>query len=99
MQAKEPRSSKTFYFVDKCLPFGASISHSHFQHFSNALKHIFEYLWREEEGISKLDPELRKDLIKFITNYLDDFLFIALTVGKCNKMVNVSWTCAKHWEF
>ena len=31
------------FFVDKCLPFGASISCAIFQRFSNALKHLIEY--------------------------------------------------------
>ena len=40
MKAVNPKDGKTYYFVDKCLPFGASISCSHFQRFSNAVKHI-----------------------------------------------------------
>ena len=31
MMAQDPISKKCYYFVDKCLPFGASISCSHFQ--------------------------------------------------------------------
>ena len=40
MKAVSPIDGKTYYFVDKCLPFGASISCSHFQRFSNAIRHI-----------------------------------------------------------
>ena len=40
MKAKHPKSGVWYYFVDKCLPFGASISCSHFQAFSNAIAHI-----------------------------------------------------------
>ena len=40
MFAVNPLNGKIQYFVDKCLPFGASISCSHFQRMSNALKHI-----------------------------------------------------------
>ena len=43
MKAIDPQSGKTFYFVDKCMPFGAAISCSHFQRFSNALAHIVTY--------------------------------------------------------
>ena len=39
MKAVSPIDGKTYYFVDKCLPFGASISCLHFQRFSNAVKH------------------------------------------------------------
>ena len=42
-KAKEPRDGKIKYFVEKCLPFGASISCSHYQRFSNALCHILEF--------------------------------------------------------
>ena len=40
LKAEDPRDGKIKYFVDKCLPFGASISFSHYQRFSNSLKHI-----------------------------------------------------------
>ena len=40
MKAENPLDGKVYYFVDKCMPFGASISCSHFQRFSNALAHI-----------------------------------------------------------
>ena len=40
MKATNPLDGKTYYFVDKCLPFGASISCSVFQDFSNAVAHI-----------------------------------------------------------
>ena len=36
MKAENPVDQKVYYFVDKCLPFGSSISCSHFQRFSNA---------------------------------------------------------------
>ena len=40
MKAESPIDGKVYYFVDKCLPFGASISCLHFQRFSNAIRHI-----------------------------------------------------------
>ena len=58
------------YFVDKCLPFGVSISCSHFQCISNGLRHIVEVKNRTT-----------------ITNYLDDFLFLALTLLRCNYLL------------
>ena len=54
MKAKDPRTGKTFFFVDKCMPFGAAISCSHFQRFSNALSHIVKY-FTEYENINYLD--------------------------------------------
>ena len=57
------------YMLDKCMPFGASISCKIFQDFSDSLKFIIE----QKPGIPK-----------HITNYLDDFLFIALSMMRCN---------------
>ena len=62
MMAKNPLTGKWQFFVDKCLLFGSSISCSHFQRVSNALKLIVK---------TKTHSPL--------TNYLDDFLFYALT--------------------
>ena len=41
MKAVNPQNNKTYFFVDKCLPFGASISCSLFQEFSDAVAFIF----------------------------------------------------------
>ena len=70
MYAEHPETGEILYFVDKCLPFGASISCSHFQHISNGLRHIVEVKNRTT-----------------ITNYLDDFLFLALTLLRCNYLL------------
>ena len=37
LKATHPVTGKTYYFVDKCLPFGSSISCAHFQAISNAI--------------------------------------------------------------
>ena len=69
LKCVHPRMGKIVYFFDKCLPFGASISCSHFQRVSNGLRHIVEF----KAGIPKS-----------ITNYLDDFLYIAFALRTCN---------------
>ena len=43
MKAKSPMDGKWYFFVDKCLPFGAAISCSHFQEFSNAIAFVIEW--------------------------------------------------------
>ena len=48
MMAIHPENNKKYYFVDKCMPFGASISCSHFQRFSNALAHIFRVITKND---------------------------------------------------
>ena len=72
MKAEDPETGKTYYFMDKCLPFGASISCMIFQAFSNALSHILR---------TKMQSPM------CLTNYLDDFLFIAYTKLLCDQMV------------
>ena len=71
MLAYHPITNQAQYFVDKCLPFGASISCAIFQRISNGLKHIME---------------VRHKIT--LTNYLDDFLFLALTILHCNYLVS-----------
>ena len=72
MKARDPLTDEWKYFIDKCLPCGASISCALFQRFSDALCHLIEY---------------RVGRKKSLTNYLDDFLFIALTIALCNGMI------------
>ena len=72
MKTQHPESGEWKYFVDKCLPLGASISCAIFQRVSDALKYLIEFhtsAWNR------------------ITNYLDDFLFIALTLIRCNFLI------------
>ena len=72
LKAIDPADNKLKYFIDKCLPFGASISCVLYQRFSNALHHIVETRTRK----------------KGITNSLDDFLFIAISKLICNWMMD-----------
>ena len=72
MKASHPISGKTFYFTDKNMPFGGSISCSLYTAFSNALAHVISHY---------TGTQMR------IVNYLDDFLFIAVSESQCNDMV------------
>ena len=60
------------YFVDMCMPFGVSISCAIFQAFSDALRHIMEWILQEQS----------------LSNYLDDFLFFAFMKQRCDFMIN-----------
>ena len=73
LMARSPIDQKIYYFIDKCLPFGASISCAHFQRFSDAIAHIVTV----------------KTNGKVPVNYLDDFFFIALLKALCDNQVNV----------
>ena len=77
MKAIHPRMHCVMYFVDKCLSFGASRSCAIFQAFSDALRFIAVH----EISTTMLIIE------PAITNYLDDFLFIAWSIEVCNGMV------------
>ena len=78
MKARNPLDKKFYFFVDKCMPFGVSISCAHFQAFSDALAHIVEWIYELKMGVKK--P---------LTNYLNDFLFIALFTFMCNRQIAV----------
>ena len=43
LKATHPETGKTYYFVDKCLPFGASISCAIFQAFSDSIAYLVKY--------------------------------------------------------
>ena len=71
MKARDPKDGRIKYFVEKCLPFGASISCSHYQRFSNALKFLLCHRTGQ----------------KAVANYLDDFLFLSYLKAVCNWMI------------
>ena len=73
LKAVNPSTGTTQYFVDKCLPFGASISCSHFQRLSNAIRHIVVVLEKAYHSI---------------TNYLDDYLFLHYLKKRCEEIMN-----------
>ena len=73
MKARNPLDNKCYYFFDKCLPFGASISCAHFQDFSNCVAHIFRIKSGGEDTV----------------NYLDDFFFAALIKALCDGQMDL----------
>ena len=63
MKAKHPLTKKTYYFMDKCLPFGSSISCAIFQRFSNAVAHLVK--WQSKKAnVNYLDDFLFTALLK-----------------------------------
>ena len=75
MATKHPSTGVTYFFVDKCMPFGHSISCAIFQRISDRLAHLARFTVRDKV---QRDP---------LSNYLDDFLFMALTKILCNFLV------------
>ena len=81
MKCESPIDGKMYYFVDKCLPFGASISCAYFQGFSNALAHFVK--WRtKKELINYLDDFLFVALMRALCEQqLQVFLDICKTIN------------------
>ena len=67
MKAKSPIDGQIYYFIDKCLPFGSSISCSHFQRLSNAVKHIVSHR-TGKKAVNYLDDYLFAALLKLLCN-------------------------------
>ena len=73
LKAQHLRTGKTFYWVNKNLPFGASILCSSFQHFSNCIKHLVEAFMGCPHSC---------------TNYLEDYLYVADSREAANFLVS-----------
>ena len=71
LKARSPIDGRIYWFVEKCLPFGASISCSHFQRFSDSVAHIVKV----------------KNHGKTTVNYLDDYLFADFLKRLCDAQI------------
>ena len=85
MKARCPSTGKWKFFVEKAVPFGSSISCSHFQHVSNAVAHIVRFRTKHD-NVNYLDDYLFASLIKAICNgqvrvFMDICNAIALPVN------------------
>ena len=69
MKARSPLDEQIYYFIDKCLPFGTSISCSHFQHFSNAVAFLVK-------------RRTKKPLVNYLDDYFFAALTLALCNGQ-----------------
>ena len=77
MKARSPIDGKVYYFVDKCLPFGASISCSHFQQVSDAMAHIFRAR-TDGETVNYLDDYFFAAIIKALCDNFNRYISAAL---------------------
>ena len=91
MKATSPLDRKTYYFIHKCLPFGASISCSHFQRFSNAVRHIVQ--WKTKKNVvNYLDDFLFAALRKLLCNsQVQEFLQVCETIAFPVSMEKTFW--------
>ena len=80
MKATSPLDGKTYYFFDKCIPFGSSRSCALFQAVSDAIAHIVRYA-THQELVNYLDDFLFAALIKLVCNgHLNKFLEICAKI-------------------
>ena len=67
MKAEHPRTGEVFYFVDKCLPFGSSISCAIFQDFSDAVSFLVSHR-TNYPNVNYLDDYFFAHLLREICN-------------------------------
>ena len=65
LKAKHPKTGKIYYFVDKCLPFGSSISCAHFQAISDAIAYMVSHRTKKPT-LNYLDDFFFAALIKML---------------------------------
>ena len=95
MKAQSPIDGKWYYFVDKCLPFGASISCSHFQNFSDAIAHIVTYKTRKE-NVNYLDDFFFVAFLKAMCNdQINTFLEVCGSINFPVSMEKTFWGTTK----
>ena len=95
MKAQSPLDNKWYYFVDKCMPFGASISCSHFQAFSNAIAHIVSFITKKE-NVNYLDDFLFAALLKAICDgQIQTFLEVCKRINFPVSMEKTFWGTTK----
>ena len=95
MKAISLIDGKTYYIVDKCLPFGASISCSHFQRFSNAVKHLVQ--WRTKRSlVNYLDDYYFAELMKLLcNNQVKEFLQVCESISFPVSLEKTFWATTK----
>ena len=95
MKAKNPLDHQWYYFVDKCMPFGASISCAHFQEISNALAHIQKFR-SGKKPVNYLDDFLFATLKRALCDgQMNEFIQICKELGILISMDKTEWgsTC------
>ena len=91
MKATNPNDGKTYYFVDKCLPFGNSISCAVFQAFSDAVSHIVEFK-TGKVNVNYLDDYLFISITKILCNQqVDMFIWVCNQINFPVALEKTEW--------
>ena len=81
MKAVNPIDNRVYYFVDKCMPFGSSISCVIFQRFSNAVAHLVRFC-TGKPLVNYLDDYFFAALLASLCNHqLDTFLEVCKEIN------------------
>ena len=85
-KARDPETKIWYYFVDKCMPFGSSISCSHFQAFSDAIAFVMTAKMGFD-NVNYLDDFLFIALLSWLCNqqtqlFLDILIHFPLALEK-----------------
>ena len=81
MKCKNPKNGKIYWFCDKCLPFGSSISCKIFQDFSDAIAHIVRFRTKKD-NVNYLDDFLFIAFLKSLCNeQIDTFIQICKDIN------------------
>ena len=93
MKAQSPIDGQWYYFIDKCLPFGASISCSHFQRVLNAIAHIVKFKTKQDL-INYWDDFLFAAILKYLCDQqMEIFIEICGLIGMPLKVEKTVWGC------
>ena len=91
MKAQSPFDQKIYYFVDKAVPFGASISCAHFQAVSDAIAHLVEHR-TGSRPVNYLDDYFFAKLLKLLCdNQVRSFLQICAEINFPVSMEKTQW--------
>ena len=91
MKAENPVDKLTYYFLDKCLPFGASISCKIFQDFSDCLAHLQRYR-TGKIPINYLDDFFFTAILKSLCNMqVNAFINICNEIGMPVSLEKTEW--------
>ena len=91
MKAKSPLDGKFYFFVDKALPFGHSISCSHFQRVSNAIAHLVKTR-SNKSNVNYLDDFLFAAMAKLLCNMqIRAFIEICEEIGMPVNLDKTFW--------
>ena len=95
MKAMNPVDGKWYFFVDKCMPFGARISCAIFQAFSDALAHIVWYKTKMD-NINYLDDFFFADILCSLCNkQIETFLEVCGTINFPVSLDKTFWATTK----